>query len=160
MTTKFISLATGIVALDVYLQSQLHSGDPLFLVVSSNLAINMIMVVLAALAVSVSFRKHFSNWYSYAATASAAGLLLIIGGAGMFLSNVLYMLPPAILPLNYIMMLQCGIVLAASALSYQHAPRPASVRLPSTAFLSNIAFPVPKISHSPLAGRTTVHGSR
>lgn len=159
MTTKFISLATGIVTLDVYLQSQLHSSDPLFLVVSNNPAINMTMVVLATLAISVSFRKRFSNWYGYAATVALAAVLLIIGAGGMFLSNVLYMLPPAVLPLNYMLMLQSGVVLGMCALTYQHAPRPASVRLPSVALPPKIAFPVPKLSHTPLTGRFTVHGS-
>jgi uncharacterized membrane protein len=151
MTTKFISLATGIVTLDVYLQSQLHSNDPLFLLVSNNLAVNMLMVVLAAVAISVSFRKRFSSWYSFAATAALAAIFLTVGAAGILFSGFTYSLWMVFLPLNYMMLISFGTVLGICALSYQHAPRPESARWPLPVLPARLASPMPKISHSPLS---------
>jgi hypothetical protein len=153
MTTRFISLATGIVTLDVYLQSQLHSNDPLFLLVSNNLAVNMLMVVIAALAVSVSFRKRFSSWYSYAATSALAAIFLTVGAAGILFSGFTYSLWMVFLPLNYMMLISFGTVLGICALSYQHAPRPESARLPLPALPARLVSPMPKISHSPLSSQ-------
>ena len=152
MTTKFISLATGIVTLDVYLQSQLHSNDPLFLLVSNNLAVNMFMVVLAALAISVSFRKRFGSWYSYAATLALAVIFLTVGAAGILFSGFTYSLWMVFLPLNYMMLISFGTVLGICALSYRHAPRPESARLPLPALPFRFVLPVPKIPQFPPAG--------
>jgi len=159
MITRFISLATAIVTLDVYLQSQLSSNDPLFWVISDNLAVNMLMVVLAAVAVMVSFRKQFDSWYGYAAVSAAATALIIIGGAGVFFSGFLFSLWMVFLPLNYLLMLEFGVILGVCALTYKHQPRPASARLPRLAYLFKSAFPVPRIPHFPLTGRPTVHSS-
>ena len=160
MSTRFISLATGIVTVDVYLQSQLHSNDPLFLVVSNNTAVNMLMVVLAALAIGVSFRRRFSSWYSYAAIAALAVIFVALGAMGILFSGFTNKLWMIFEPLNYMMILNCGVVLGVAALSYAHAPKPESVRLPSLPALpTRSVFPVPKISHSPFAGRPTASGN-
>lgn len=163
MSTKFISLATAIVTLDVYLQSQLHSSDPLFLVVSNNTAVNMLMVVLAAAAIAVSFRSRFKSWYGYTAVSALAALFIAFGAMGLFFSGFSARLWMIFLPLNYMLLLSCGVVLGVAALSYKHAPRPESVRLPSLPRLAlpfKSVFPVPKISHSPFAGRTSVTSPR
>ena len=153
MSTKFISLATGIVTLDVYLQSQLHSNDPLFLLVSNNLAVNMLMVVLAALAIAASFKTRFVSWYTYAATSALAAALLTVGAAGIFFSGFTYSLWMVFQPLNYMLLMAFGSVLGVCSLAYKHDPRPANLRLPLPALPFKPVFPVPKISHSPLSSR-------
>lgn len=162
MITKFISLATAIVTLDVYLQSQLSSNDPLFLLISNNIAVNMLMVSLAAIAVAVSFRKRFASWQGYALVSALAATLVILGAAGTFFSGFIYSLWTIFLPLNYLMMLEFGVVLGLCSLTYKHTPRPQNApRLsrPRLAQSFKPVLPVPKTSHFPLGGRTSAQHS-
>jgi uncharacterized integral membrane protein len=156
MITKFISSAMAIVTLDVYLQSQLHSNDLLFLFASNGLLVNTFMLLLAAAALVVSFKKNFSNWYAYAACMASAIILAIVGVAGGFFSNFDYMFADFLLPLNYLFMLQGGVIFGICALSYKHAAMPANVRQFRTSVLcgfNKLTPSVPKFPHSPTPAR-------
>lgn len=150
MLTKVLSLVTGIGTLDVYLQSQRSSSDLLFAVISGNLIINMLMVGLAALAISVSYRRVFITWNGYAACAILAALLIFIGGGGIFFSGFSSVFWTIFMPLNYLLMLEIGVILGINCLSYKHPEQPAWVQLPGVTLPSRLAFPVPRIPHSPL----------
>ena len=161
MVTKSISLATAIVTLDVCLRSRLFSNDPLFLFISSSLAANLLMIILAGASVYLSFRKKFSGWYSFAACAALSALFIGGGFMGIFYSDYIHSLWSAMLPLNYILMMQAGIVFGICALSYDHADMPAHVRrqlrrlpaLPRPA----LAFPAPKTLHPPAFLSRNIH---
>jgi hypothetical protein len=156
MTTRFLSLATGIVILDVYLQSQLSSSDPLFYFVSSNQLVNVGFILLALVMVNVSFKRQFSSWYSYASCASAAAVLSIVGLLGILFSDVDNFMSNLLLPLNYLFILEGGVVLGLCALTYQHAPAPARIREYDWSQLTGrFAFLVPKLPHSPTPSRRT-----
>jgi hypothetical protein len=162
MTTKLISLVTGLATLAVYLQSQLSSNDPLFLLVSNSLVINVLMVALAAAGIAVAFREKFDSWQSYLASSLLGAGLIIIGVAGLGITSLTYAWD-ALLPLNYVMMLQVGIVLSICNLSYRHQPVPRALRptvwLPK-ALKYRPVFPAPKIPHSPsMARRSTASGA-
>lgn len=157
MTTKFISLITGLVSLAVYLQSQLSSNDPLFSLISNNFIVNLSMLGLAAAAIAISFQTGFKSWYSYAACALAAVILCIAGIAGIFFPGLVYIFWDVLLPLNYMMMLEWGIIFGLSSLTYRHAARPQHIRLPEASNLSaklQTVFPDSKIPHSPQSSRT------
>lgn len=157
MITRFLSLATGIVTLDVYLRSQLSSNDPLFLFTSDSLAVNLAMLMLVGAVVAVSFRKQFNSWFSYALCSAAAVILITSGIAGFFLPAFTYSIWDIILPLNYMIMLESGAILGISALTYKHAARPQSLKIPESAMIANklkLVFPAPKTSHSPNSSRT------
>ena len=157
MTTKFISLITGLVSLVVYLQSQLSSNDPLFSLTSSSFIVNLLMLILAATAITVSFKTSFRSWYSYAGSALAAIALCFVGIAGIFFPNLVYFFWNILLPLNYMVMLECGVVFGLSCLTYKHATRPQSLRLPEPSSLTaklHAVLPDSKIPHSPQSSRT------
>jgi len=150
MIVKFISLATAIVTLDVYLQSQLYSNDPLFLFASNNLAVNIGLVVLTCAAVAVSFRHEFKNWVSYALCTMMALFFGGLGLLGTFFSSVMYAFPNVILPLDYLFMLEAGVIFAICSMTYRHEKFPYRIKLPQfTAMTNKIALPVPKIPQSP-----------
>jgi hypothetical protein len=153
MVTKSISLATAIVTLDVCLRSRLFSNDPLFLFISSGLAVNALLIILAGASVFLSFQKKFDSWYSYAACAALAAIFIGAGFLGVFYSDYIHSLWSAMLPLDYILMMQAGIVFGICALSYDHASLPALVkdRLPKLPAMPKLtlAFPVPKTLHPP-----------
>jgi len=163
MVTKSISLVTGLVSLDVFLQSQLSSNDPLFLFVSSGLIVNLLMVGLAAAAIYVSFRKKFSSWYAYVLSTVLALVFICVGFMGIFYSDYIHSLWSALLPLDYILMMQTGIVFGICSLSYDHANMPDNVRqrlnnlppLPKP----NFVLPVPKTLHPPQLLRHLAGGS-
>jgi len=163
MVTKSISLATGLVSLDVSLQSRLSSNDPLFLFVSSGLIVNLLMMGLALAAIYVSFRKKFNNWYSYAACTAVAAVFVCTGFMGIFYSDYVHSLWSTMLPLNYILMMQVGIILGICSLSYDHDDMPAIIRqrLQSLAQLPkpNFVLPVPKTLHPPLSFRRLSGGA-
>jgi hypothetical protein len=147
MTRKFISLAMVIVTLDVYIRSQLHPNDPLFLFISNTTAVNIGMVLLVGLVVAVSFKDHFRSWIGYAGSAALALILTSAGIAGFFSSGFSYWLSGLILPLNSLMILEAGVILGICALSYPH---PARLRIPLPQLIPRLAFLVPRIPHSPL----------
>jgi hypothetical protein len=150
MTTKFISSATAIVILDVYLRSQLYSNDPLFLFVSSSLAVNLVMLMLAALTLYVSFIKRFKTWLGWAVCAGSAVILSLIGFGGAFLSDFFYNMPSVLLTLNYLFLMEAGVIFGICSLSYQHAAMPKKLRLPRpVTIFPKFAFSVPKFPHSP-----------
>ncbi|MBX4190766.1 hypothetical protein KW794_01630 [Candidatus Saccharibacteria bacterium] len=150
MITKFISLATGIVLLDVYLQSQLYSNDPLFLFASNNLVINAGLLIIVGLMVVVSFKDKFRHWWSYIGSIVISAVFGITGIIGLFFSNLLYSIPQVLLPLDYMFLLEAAVVFGICSLSYQHAKVPIKLNLPKLlAFFTNFAFPVPKIPQSP-----------
>jgi hypothetical protein len=152
MTTRFTSLATAIVLLDVYLRSQLSSNDPLFLFASNNIGVNAGLVVMAAFMVAVSFRRQFNSWWSFAACAASAVILGIAGVLGVLFTNVFYFFPQVLLQLDYMFLIEAAVVFGICALSYKHAPMPFKLRLPSIS-LPKFEFPAPKIPQSP-SGRT------
>lgn len=154
MTTKFISLATGIVLLDVYLRSQLFSSDPLFLFASSSIAVNAGLMVLVGLMVTVSFKNKFNYWWTYVGCAALAILLGISGITGIFFSDTFYAFPQILQPLDYLFFLEASVVFGICCASYKHAPIPSRVRSwrPSQLF-SGLVFPVPKIPQSPSSHR-------
>jgi hypothetical protein len=159
MTTRFISLATGIVLLDVFLRSQLSSNDPLFLFASNNIVVNAGLLIIVALMVAVSFSRQFKRWWTFAACAAVAVVFGAIGFAGTFFSEVFYYFPQTLLQLDYMFLMEASVVFGVAALSYKHAPLPSKLRLPAVS-LPKFEFPVPKIPHSPSGGINRPLGTR
>jgi len=149
MTRKFISLAMVIVTLDVYIRSQLHPGDPLFLFISNSTPANIGMVLMVGLVVAVSFKEHFWSWIEYAGCAVLAVTLSLVGFAGLFSSGFSYWLSGILLPLNSLMILEAGVILGICALSYPHPDRRA---IPLPGLVPRFAFLAPRIPHSPMPG--------
>jgi hypothetical protein len=127
MIRKGLSLVTAAGILYVYLQSQLHSTDALFLVTSDNLAVNAGLVSVAGAAVYISFMERFKTWRSYLACASASAALGLAGFLGIAFISIENSFSGAILPLDYIMIMLLGIILGICSLSYQHQPLPKKV---------------------------------
>jgi hypothetical protein len=119
MTTKLLSLVTASGITYVSLQSQLHSDDALFLVASGNLVINIGLGVVAALAIYLSFIKQFKYRQTYTATVAAAIGLIFIGFAGFAYSGIDYYFG-IIKPLDYVILMQLGLIFGIYALSYKH----------------------------------------
>lgn len=152
MTTKFISLATGIVLLDVYLRSQLYSSDPLFLFASSNTFLNAGLLILVALTIGVSFKNRFRHWWSYAACTAGAVIFGTIGILGTFFGDLLYWFPQFLQLIDSMFLLEAGVVFGISALSYKHAKAPFKFKLrwpKPAAKIPGFAFSVPKALQSP-----------
>lgn len=157
MVTKLVSLATGIVFLDVYLQSQLSSNDPLFLFASSGLLVNLGLLLVASSMIAISFRAGFKHWWGYLACAAAAIVFGIVGFAGAFLSDTVYWIPQTFLSLDYLMLLEAGVVFGICALTYKHEPLLLKLRWArlNASLTHKLAYPVPKILHSPTTSSRT-----
>lgn len=138
MIKKAISLVTAIGILYVYLLSQLRSGDALFLITSDSLAVNASLVVIACACVYVCFAERFKHWQTYAACLSAAVLLSTLGLVGVVYTSIDNYFAGVIKPLDYLVLLQTGIIFGISALSNQHQPIPA--KLPRYNRVSFIRF--------------------
>ena len=126
MTRKLLSLVTAIGMLYVYLQSQLHSADALFLITSDNTVVNLSLIIVAGLAVYVSFMDKFQSWQSYLATAGVAIVLALTGLVGFVYVGIGNYFDGLIKPFDYIILMQLGITFGICTLSYQHP----SVKVP------------------------------
>jgi hypothetical protein len=122
MTRKFLSLATAIGILYVYLQSQLHSDDALFLVTSSNFAVNIALLGLAAAAVGVSFKDKFKMWESYLANMVMGVTLLFVGSIGVIYTSLDNYFSGLLKPLDYFIIIELGIIYGIFSLTYSHPP--------------------------------------
>jgi len=122
MVRRFLSLATAIGILYVYLQSQLHSDDALFLVTSSNIAVNIAMLSLAVVGVRLSYKDKFKAWETYLANNIIGGVLLFIGLAGVIYTSLDNYFSGAIKPLDYFILLELGIIYGIIGLTYSHPP--------------------------------------
>lgn len=153
MAIKIISLVTGLVTLDVYLQSQLFSKGPLYYLVSDNIFINILMIAISAAGIWLSFRSRFKSWYSYAICAAVGVFMIFLGLWGMFFDSFIYSFWNIFSPLNYVLLLQYGIVFVLCSLAFKHAKRPKNANLSavSAAMVGKLkpVFPVPKIPHFP-----------
>ena len=119
MTTKALSLVTASGLAYIILQSQLHSDDALFLVVSGNLVINLGLGAIAGLAIYLSCIKKFRYSQTYIATAAAAIALCAVGFFGFAYSGMANYFG-IIKPLDYVILLQLGIIFGLFSLSYKH----------------------------------------
>ena len=135
MLRKALSLITAAGIVYVYLQSQLQSGDALFLVASPNLAVNAALVAIAGAAVYVSFMEKFKSWQSYVICTISSVALGLIGFLGFSFASIENNFSGAILPMDYMVLMLLGVILGICTLSYQHVPLPrrisASDLLPS-----------------------------
>lgn len=122
MTRRFLSLATATGILYVYLQSQLHSDDALFLVTSSNIAVNLALLSIAVVGVRLSYKRKFKAWESYLANSITAGLLLTIGVAGVIYSSLDNYFSGVLKPLDYFILLELGVIYTIISLTYSHPP--------------------------------------
>ncbi len=122
MIQKGISLSTGTAILSVYLWSQLHPNDALFLFASANLLVNILMVGLAALLVRVSFMDKFQTLWGYKLAAGGAVFCLLIAAAGLIFSGLNYRVYGVFGPLDFLLLAEAGIILSLCALTYEHLP--------------------------------------
>ncbi|HET9721831.1 MAG TPA: hypothetical protein VFP32_02265 [Candidatus Saccharimonadales bacterium] len=147
MAKKFISLATGIVILDVYLQSQLQPKGILFYFASDNIVFNLGLLVLAIALVGLAFKNKFKHWQSFVVCAAAAVILSVIGAAGLFFLGIGTYFFNYLVPFDFLILLQSGIILGLHAMTIKHEP--AKLRLPAAL----AALPVPDylipIFHTP-----------
>jgi hypothetical protein len=119
MTTKLLSSITASGIAYLILQSRLHSDDALFLVASGNIVINLGLGLIAGLAIYLSFIKKFKYRQAYLATLMAAVVLSVIGFAGFAYSGIDYYFG-IIKPLDYVILMQLGMIFGICALSYKH----------------------------------------
>ncbi len=127
MTRKILSLATVAGIAYVYFQSLFRYDDALFLLISNNLLIDAFFLCLAVGGAWLSFQKKFESWQLYVGCASLAILLGGFGLLGIVFSsfdNTLYNL---FMPLDYLVMMELGIIYGVCALSYKHQPIPKNV---------------------------------
>jgi hypothetical protein len=122
MIRRFLSLATAIGILYVYLQSQLHSDDALFLVASPNFVVNIVLLSLSVIAVGISYKDKFRLWESYLASSVLGAILLFIGFAGVIYSSLDNHFAGLLKPLDYFILLELGIIYGIMSLTYNHPP--------------------------------------
>lgn len=150
MFRRLTSLVMLIVVVNVYMRSQLAPSDPLFFFISNSMAVNIFLILLTSLAVIVSFSTRFRSWFSYAACGTLAVILGLAGAISLAAGSINDWLSNTLLPLDGMLVLESAIILGLCALTYQHAPRPAQIKLPDLSWqLRKLALLVPKIPHSP-----------
>lgn len=152
MIRRFLSLATAIGILYVYLQSQLHSDDALFLVTSPNIAVNIALLSLAVVGVRLSYKDKFKAWESYLASNIICAILLFVGAAGVIYSSIDNYFSGVIKPLDYFILLELGIIYGIIALTYSHPP----VKLKSLSYNYSLASLRIKRQLSGLMVRTVI----
>jgi hypothetical protein len=123
MVKKILSLVTAIAIAYVYLESQLQPGDALFLVTSSNIAVNAVLVAIACAGVYISFLDRFKYQQTYIAAVASAVMLSTLGLFGVIYTGFGNYFGGVIKPFDYLIILQLGVVLSIGVLTSQPATR-------------------------------------
>lgn len=134
MTRKLLSLATATAIVYVYLQSRLHSEDALFLVISSSPLVNLVLLAIAGLAVRLAFNNSFSSVVSYCFGLILAITLSVVGIAGLAYSSIDNYFGGLVKPLDYVVLLQLGVIFSLSLLSSGHPFIRFSLPMPKYSF--------------------------
>jgi hypothetical protein len=124
MIRKSTSLVMAIAMTYLYFQSLIHYDDPLFLIVSNNIVVNIGLLMLVGAMVWVSFLEKFRHWQTYAAAAVLALILGLGGLVGILSTSLDYYFSNALLPLDYLAFLEISAGLGICVLSYKHQPVP------------------------------------
>jgi hypothetical protein len=135
MTRKVLSLITAAATLYVYLLSQLRSGDVLFSIASSGWAVNAGLVAISSYCVYTSFRDKFRANAEFIVCMALGLSLAVFGGAGIIYSGFDNYFSELIKPLDFLILLQAGIILGICSLSYEHAPIRLKLSLPSLSII-------------------------
>lgn len=159
MVKRLTSLVMLIIVVNVYIRSQLSPNDPLFLFFSNDMPLNISMILLASLVAMVTFSNRFRHWLAYAACVALAVFLCIVGSLGLLSTGISYWLSGFLLPMDSMLVLESGIILALCALTYEHAGRPASMLPDVPSYLKRFALLIPRLPdstqpHPPSPART------
>lgn len=98
-------------------QSLLDSNSFLFLFAGSSLWINLLIIFLSFIVVLVSYKRKFSGYLTYQSMLILAAALIIFGVSGILISQITYYLYSYFGVLDYIVMLECGLILAFATLT-------------------------------------------
>ncbi|HEU5004886.1 MAG TPA: hypothetical protein VFT49_02240 [Candidatus Saccharimonadales bacterium] len=141
MTIKVTALLTSASVALMYVLSAVIPNDPYFFLISSNIAVAIGRVLLAAILVQLVFRNKFRTIYGHVASCAAGCVLIGFGIAGIVIAPLDYSLFSYIKPLDYIFMIGSGLLLTHAALGYERGterlprlsrPRNLQLRLFST----------------------------
>ncbi len=120
MIIKTGVLLSGLCAALLYLLWLQNPDDDLFLFVSSNRAIVISRVILAAIFIIISFRQHFTYKETRFIFGITATLLTVFGFIGISIQSVDYGLIGVINPLDYLYFIGTGLMMLLTPLTYKH----------------------------------------
>jgi hypothetical protein len=123
MINKILSLVSSIFVVLFYFQSLLQPNDPIFLLKSNSLAINLALVALALGSIYLAFITKFLRWQMYLTIGLAAAALSIFSLIGIVDTHLSFKWPLELL--DYFLIFQFGI-------TYGMVVRIASIRCSRT----------------------------
>jgi hypothetical protein len=118
MTNKILSVVPGVFVVLFYFQSLLQPNDPIFLLKSNNLVINLALVALALSSIYLVFITKFLRWQIFLFLALVATALSIFSIVGIVDTHLSFKWPFELL--DYFLILQFGITFGIGALSVDH----------------------------------------
>lgn len=149
MTNKILSMVTSVFVLWFTVQAYLNPNDPVFLLKSNQLAINLIMLLVAAGGVYLSYIAIASKlqWQVYLAALVAGIGLGAFSLFGMIDTRASFHWPLEMW--DYFLLLQFGLVYAIGALSIEHRPVP--IHLPQvniSGLINSLADALPSLEQT------------
>lgn len=114
--TKLIGILTMLGLVDIGAQSLTNSNDLLFLFISNNKLVSVGRILLAALVLSLAYRQTIKYRVTYRAAVLLCLVLIIFPIMTIIDPNIAYYSYGVFKPLDYIVSLDLGLVLAACLL--------------------------------------------
>jgi hypothetical protein len=151
MLTKAMSFGAAAVVFIIYQWSMLRPNDALFLFVSNNLVTNILLVALTTGAVRLAFLKRIKQRSAYIGLMAASVSLAVVGLVGILSSGFAYAFFSVFGMLDFVILLEVGIVFSLCALSVEHQPvrlRFPSIKLTDAAWLNSLNAWSPDIGKS------------
>lgn len=119
MTIKITAITASVCAVLLYVLATIFPNDPYFYVISSNPAVIIGRLVLAALLVWLAFRHKFKTAYGHRIAAGTGLAMVFFGIAGIIIPPMTYSLFSLFKPMDYMFFIESGIILNLAALTYQ-----------------------------------------
>lgn len=143
MVIKLLSIVVAICAGELLVLGIQAPDDPLFLFISNSQAVVALRLILVVMALIISFRKSFVYYFSRTFIGVIGIFLVFVGGMGAISQTIIDEFGTFVKVLDYILLMQVGLVFCLASLSYparrrqlvwrksllQRVPKPLALKL-------------------------------
>jgi hypothetical protein len=123
MVIKLISLGIVMCVASLFFLGLGATSDPLFLIISDNPLVVLFRMTATLAALVVAFRSRFTYAFSRKLAAWTGAALTAFGAAGVISRTIAYAFDNYIMPYDYFLIIELGVVFVLAALTYESDQR-------------------------------------
>lgn len=123
MTIKVTAITVSVCVVLLYILATLFPNDPYFYLISSNSAVSIGRLIVAAGLINLAFKKKFTTGYGHRLAAGLAIAAVGFGMAGIVIPPMTYSLFNYFKPMDYLFLIESGVIYGLAAASYERGTK-------------------------------------